>query len=133
MQRTRAVRNLHSCAAQCAATRKVRVLTEQLPAPALQEWLNDPARAAPLILDVREKWEYDVCHIPQARLIPMQEVPARISELPDDADIVVMCHHGARSLQVANYLAQAGRTRVFNLSGGVAAWAELVDPAMPRY
>ncbi len=108
-------------------------MIEQLPAPLLQQWLDDKSRNAPLILDVRETWEYDICHIPGARLVPMQEIPARRNELPGDSDIVVVCHHGARSLQVANYLVQAGRTRVYNLSGGVAAWADQVDPAMPRY
>lgn len=105
----------------------------QLPATALREWLADPSRAAPLILDVREPWEFDTCHIPGARLIPMQQIPARLHELPQETDVVVVCHHGARSMQVANYLAQAGRGRLFNLSGGVAAWAAQVDPAMPRY
>ena len=105
----------------------------QLQAVALQEWLQDKARNAPLILDVREPWEFDTCHIPGARLIPMQQVAERIDEVPADSDIVVVCHHGARSMQVANYLAEAGRDRVYNLRGGVAAWAEQVDPTMPRY
>ncbi|MEO7725633.1 MAG: rhodanese-like domain-containing protein [Burkholderiales bacterium] len=104
-----------------------------LDAPALQQWLEDKARSAPLILDVREPWEFDTCHIPGARLIPMQQVPQRIDEVPADSAIVVVCHHGARSMQVAHYLAAAGRDRIYNLSGGVAAWAEQVDPAMPRY
>lgn len=63
----------------------------------------------------------------------MQEIPERLSELPRDAEIVVVCHHGMRSLQVANYLEQAGLDPVYNLSGGIAAWADQVDPAMPRY
>jgi rhodanese-related sulfurtransferase len=66
-------------------------------------------------------------------LLPMQEVPARRGELPADRDIVVVCHHGMRSLQVAHFLQQAGIERVFNLAGGIAAWAEQVDPDMPRY
>ena len=105
----------------------------QLQATALQQWLEDKARGAPLILDVREPWEFDTCHIPGARSIPMQEIPARLNELPEKTAVVVVCHHGARSMQVANYLAQAGRADVYNLSGGVAAWADHVDPAMPRY
>ena len=108
-------------------------MIEQLQAAALHQWLADKARGAPLILDVREPWEFDTCHIPGARLIPMQQIPARINELPEQADVVVVCHHGARSMQVANYLAQAGLSRIYNLSGGVAAWADQVDPAMPRY
>ena len=108
-------------------------MIEQLPATALREWLDDKSRAAPLILDVREPWEHDICKITDACLLPMQEIPARWNELPQDQDIVVLCHHGMRSLQVANYLQRAGLSRVFNLSGGIAAWAEHVDPAMARY
>lgn len=108
-------------------------MIEQLPAAALRQWLDDTSRNAPFILDVRESWEYEICQIPNARSLPMQEVPARLSELPRETDIVVVCHHGMRSLQVADYLAQAGWDRVYNLSGGIAAWADQVDPAMPRY
>ena len=104
-----------------------------LPAAALKQWLDDPARGAPLILDVREPWEYDLCHIPGAQSMPMQDVPVRSGELPTDSDIVVVCHHGTRSMQVAQYLARAGLARVYNLNGGVAAWADQVDPTMPRY
>ena len=60
-------------------------------------------------------------------------LPAYSDVLPRETDIVVVCHHGMRSLQVANYLAQAGFKRVFNLSGGIAAWAQQVDTAMPSY
>lgn len=108
-------------------------MIEQLPATALRAWLDDKSRVAPLVLDVREPWEHGVCHIEGAQLLPMQEIPARASELPLDRDIVVMCHHGMRSLQVANYLQSAGVSRVYNLSGGIAAWAEQVEPAMSRY
>jgi rhodanese-related sulfurtransferase len=108
-------------------------LIEQLPATALRLWLDDTSRAAPLILDVRERWEYDVCRIPATQWLPMQEIPARWSELPRQQDIVVVCHHGMRSLQVAQYLAHAGLSRLYNLSGGIAAWADHVDPAMPHY
>ncbi|MCE9641164.1 MAG: sulfurtransferase [Betaproteobacteria bacterium] len=109
------------------------MLIEQLPATALRAWLDDKSRAAPLVLDVREPWEHNVCHIAGAQLLPMQEIPARVGELPQDRDIVVMCHHGMRSLQVANYLQSAGVSRVYNLSGGIAAWADQVEPAMSRY
>jgi len=108
-------------------------LIEQLPATALREWLADNARAMPLILDVREPWENAICNLPDAQLLPMQEIPSRWNELPRDRDIVVLCHHGLRSLQVANYLQSMGLGRLYNLSGGIAAWAEHVDPAMARY
>ena len=108
-------------------------MIRQLQATELQEWLADTTREQPLVLDVREPWEHNVCHIAGAQLLPMQEIPARVGELPQDRDIVVMCHHGMRSLQVANYLKSAGLSRVYNLSGGIAAWADQVEPAMSRY
>jgi rhodanese-related sulfurtransferase len=101
-------------------------LIEQLPVTALHDWLADGGRAAPLILDVREPWEHAICRIEQARLLPMQEIPAH-------RDIVVLCHHGMRSLQVAIYLRDAGLERLYNLDGGIAAWAEQVEPTMARY
>ena len=108
-------------------------MIEQLQAEVLQSWLADATRARPLVLDVREPWEHEVCAIPNSKLLPMQEIPARVQELPTDTDIVVVCHHGMRSLQVAQFLMQSGLERVFNLSGGIAAWAEQVDPDMARY
>lgn len=108
-------------------------MIEQLQADELQSWLADGARDRPVVLDVREPWEHEICTIPDSRLLPMQEVPARLRELPADADIVVVCHHGMRSLQVAQFLQQSGLARVYNLSGGIAAWADAVDPDMPRY
>ncbi len=108
-------------------------MTRTLSALELKEWQDDAARDAPLIIDVREPWEHEVCQIPGARLLPMSDIPDKCHQLPRDNDIVVVCHHGMRSLQVANYLAHAGFGRVYNLSGGIAAWATQVDPAMPKY
>jgi len=108
-------------------------LIPQLEAEELQSWLADATRARPLVLDVREPWEQEVCLIPESLTIPMQQVPARLQELPADTDIVVVCHHGMRSLQVAGFLQQSGFERIYNLTGGIAAWADQVDPDMPRY
>ena len=88
---------------------------------------------APTLLDVREPWEWNLCRIPGAILIPMRDLPARMQELNKDAETVVICHHGVRSYQAARYLESIGFGDVINLSGGVAAWADEVDPAMPRY
>ena len=101
--------------------------------PELDAWRRDASRAAPFIVDVREPWEYDRARIEGSTLIPMRELPARVGELPGDREIVLMCHHGTRSAQVANWLARNGIERVHNLAGGIDAWARTVDPAMPRY
>jgi rhodanese-related sulfurtransferase len=99
----------------------------------LAAWLADPAREKPLLLDVREPWEFQTCRIERSRHVPMRELPARLSEIDAGAEVVVICHHGTRSLQVAYFLARQGFARVHNLAGGVDAWARAVDPAMPVY
>ena len=88
---------------------------------------------APVLLDVREPWEWEVCHLPGSVLIPLSDLPLRLAELDRDAETVVICHHGVRSYHAARYLESAGFGSVVNLAGGVAAWADEVDPAMPRY
>ncbi|NHZ34578.1 rhodanese-like domain-containing protein [Massilia rubra] len=106
---------------------------QQLTAPELAAWLADPARPRPLLLDVRENWEFETCKIEGSTQIVMNTIPARIEELDEDAEIVCICHHGARSMQVAAFLERNGFTRVSNLSGGIHAWALQVDGTMPRY
>lgn len=86
-----------------------------------------------VVIDVREPWELNVCSLPGAVSIPMRAIPARYPELPKDAEIVVMCHHGIRSQQVANYLERMGFDKLNNLVGGVAAWAREIDPNMATY
>ena len=105
----------------------------QMSVTELADWLADPERAKPVLLDVREPAEFDICRISGAELMPMGTVPARQQELDPAADIVVICHHGGRSAQVCMFLERQGFSRVINLAGGVHAWAELVDPSMPRY
>ena len=106
---------------------------EHLTAPELAAWLADQSRPAPYLLDVREQWEFDTCRIGGAVLMPMNSIPARLDELDEDAAIVCICHHGARSMQVAAFLEHNGFARISNLSGGVHAWATLVDNTMPTY
>jgi rhodanese-related sulfurtransferase len=86
-----------------------------------------------LVLDVREPSEIFVAPFPGATHIPMGEIPARVSELDPEREIVVVCHHGVRSAQVAIYLARLGFEHVLNLSGGIDAWSEDADPTTPRY
>lgn len=88
---------------------------------------------APVVLDVREPQEIAVARFPGAVEIPMQSVPSRMGELDRNAEIFVLCHHGMRSAHVADYLAEQGFTRVGNVTGGIDAWALMVDPRVPRY
>ena len=104
-----------------------------LTAPELAAWLADSSRPQPMLLDVRENWEFETCKIAGSTQIPMNTIPARIEELDDDAEIVCICHHGARSMQVAAFLERNGFSKTFNLTGGIHAWAVQVDSAMPKY
>lgn len=99
----------------------------------LQQWLADATRENPLLLDVREVWETAICSLPQCLHIPMLSVTERQDELPRERSIVVICHHGARSMQVASFLDRNGFVDIYNLSGGLAAWAEEIDPSMDTY
>jgi rhodanese-related sulfurtransferase len=86
-----------------------------------------------LLLDCREPWEYDKCSIAGARLIPMKQVPQRLDELKaENREIVVYCHHGMRSLSVANYLRAQGLAAL-SLTGGIDRWSQEVDASVPRY
>ena len=87
----------------------------------------------PLVIDVREAWELQLAQIPGVVHVPMNEVPARLGELSRDAETIVMCHAGGRSMRVAHFLANQGFTNVANLAGGIAAWSRSVDATVPQY
>jgi rhodanese-related sulfurtransferase len=106
---------------------------KQITPAELAAWVADKSRAQPLLLDVREPWEFQTCSIAGSLHVPMGEIPARACEIDSDGDVVVICHHGGRSLQVAMFLEKKGFPKVHNLAGGVDAWARSVDPAMPVY
>ena len=99
----------------------------------LDEWLRDAPRPQPVLLDVREPHEFQYCALAGSLSMPMASVPARQQELDPDAETVVICHHGMRSMQVALFLERQGFGKVINLTGGVALWAQQVDPSMPQY
>jgi rhodanese-related sulfurtransferase len=87
----------------------------------------------PLLLDVREPWEYDICHLENSQLIPMRNIPAAIADLDLERETIVICHHGIRSRQVAMFLEHQGFSNVINMEGGMAAWTTHVDRNMPTY
>ena len=87
----------------------------------------------PVLLDVREDWELNICSLSGALHIPMGQVPTRTEELDPEQELVVVCHHGVRSMRVVQYLASRGFRKLYNLQGGVNAWAREIDPAMQTY
>ena len=104
----------------------------QLGVKELALWLAERDRPQPLLLDVREAWEVQTASLPTATHIPMQQIPARVAELDGEREIVAICHHGARSMQVALFLERQG-LKVHNLAGGIDAWSREVDANVPRY
>ena len=99
----------------------------------LSTWLNNTTKEQPILLDVREPNEYDYCHIDGSLHMPMNTIPNKLSEISIDKEIVCICHHGVRSMQVAMFLEQNGFTQISNLTGGVHAWALEIDSSMPTY
>ena len=91
------------------------------------------AENPPLLLDVREPWEYNIVHLESCRLLPMRQVPAALDTLDRDQEIIVLCHHGIRSRQVALFLESHGFDNVVNLRGGIDAWARYTDTSLATY
>ena len=87
----------------------------------------------PLLLDVREDWERQICRLEHSLHIPIEEIEHRTEELDPETEIVVYCHHGVRSAAVVQYLDRLGFRDVKNLAGGLAHWARTVDPTMRQY
>jgi rhodanese-related sulfurtransferase len=104
----------------------------QLSVSQLKEWL-DGDKERPVILDVREPWELKVCVLDGSMPMPMRSVPARLDELDRDKPLAVICHHGIRSQQVCYFLAHQGFDKVYNVMGGIDAWAKQIDPSMQKY
>ncbi|MCM8811564.1 MAG: molybdopterin-synthase adenylyltransferase MoeB [Candidatus Omnitrophica bacterium] len=104
---------------------------QEISAPELKKLLSEKANIT--LIDVREAHEYEICHIEGARLIPSSEFARRMSELDSADEMVLYCHKGMRSRKAAELLKSAGFKKIKSLAGGVDAWAEEVDPGMPRY
>ncbi len=88
----------------------------------------------PVLLDVREPWEFETARLEDAILMPMGEIPGRAhQELDPEAHIVTVCHHGVRSLNVAAWLRNQGFDRAQSLAGGMDGWSRSIDPSIARY
>ncbi|MGV3570117.1 MAG: rhodanese-like domain-containing protein [Ramlibacter sp.] len=102
----------------------------------LNAWLQEQPDGA-VVLDVREPWELQTASVKpdgfELLAIPMNDIPARLAEVPRDRPVAVLCHHGGRSQRVAQFLAQQGYDGVANVAGGINAWAMERDPSVPRY
>jgi len=89
--------------------------------------------AGVLLVDVREPWEYELCRIEGAKLIPMGSIPANLQALDTDDEVICYCHHGMRSMDVAVWLRGQGVERARSLAGGIDRWSAEIDPSVPRY
>ena len=113
-------------------------MLDQITPAQLAHWLQSlPPTAKPVVLDVREPWEWQTASV-QAEgfslvTLPMGEIPARLAELDPTHPVACLCHHGARSQRVAMYLLQSGFEQVVNIAGGIDAWSQQLDTRVPRY
>lgn len=105
----------------------------QVTATQLDEMLRAEPEARPIVIDVREPWEWQLARIAGSTHLPMGEIPSRIQEINPTHPTVVICHHGVRSLQVVAYLQRQGFDNLHNLMGGIDAWSRDVDPSVPLY
>ncbi len=90
-------------------------------------------RGEATLIDVREPEEHAICRITGSRLLPMRKIPGTLDSLPRDRKLLVLCHHGARSARVTQYLRAHGFDRASNVRGGIDAWAADLDPSLARY
>jgi rhodanese-related sulfurtransferase len=86
-----------------------------------------------LFVDVREKWEYDTSRIEGTTLIPLGEIPSNLARLEEAGEVVLLCHHGIRSLDAAAWLRSQGVEGARSMAGGIDRWSAEVDPSVPRY
>jgi rhodanese-related sulfurtransferase len=103
---------------------------QTLQALELSAYLED---SEPLLVDVREPWEFEICHLPGSINIPMGQVAQQLETIRSAQECIMICHHGVRSRQVIAYLQQQDIRHMINLEGGVDAWAREVDNSMPLY
>ncbi len=97
----------------------------------LRQWREQGG--TPVVLDVREPWEFDLAHLAGATLVPLNTLPAALPNLDASRPTVIYCHHGMRSLAAAQFLSHHGFQTIWNLEGGIDAWSVDIDPSLPRY
>jgi rhodanese-related sulfurtransferase len=113
----------------------------QIRPAAFTQWIAGLGGVVPLVLDVRESWEFHTAAVRPLNAgaafdvlsMPMQDIPSRLGELPTDRPIACLCHHGIRSQHVARYLAQNGFEQVVNIAGGIDGWSTEADPSVAQY
>jgi rhodanese-related sulfurtransferase len=113
-------------------------MIDQVQPAQLQDWIASQApNGTTVVLDVREAWEVQTACVTaqgfELVTIPMHLIPPRLQELDRDQPIAVLCHHGARSMQVVSFLVQQGFEHVANIAGGIHAWSSQVDASVPTY
>ncbi|MBI3942852.1 MAG: molybdopterin-synthase adenylyltransferase MoeB [Chloroflexi bacterium] len=106
---------------------------EITPTELAQRFKNGTNGGRPVLIDVREPHEWEICHIPQAQLIPLDQLPSRLNELDTADEIVLQCRSGVRSARALRFMRDAGFRKLKNLKGGILAWSDEVDPSMPKY
>jgi len=115
----------------------IAVRPAQLSAWLAQAHADAASPSAPVVLDVREPWEVQTASVKpdgfELLHLPMASIPSRLDEIPRDRPVACLCHHGARSAQVAHFLMNQGYTRVANIAGGIHAWSQEVDASVPVY
>lgn len=132
------IRSLESerYATACALPPTPSVMSEPFPLEVSVTAARDLVRqeaAHARIIDVREPHELEICRLDGAEHIPMRRIPEHLAELPRDQHLLILCHHGGRSLHVTRYLRQQGFTAVSNIAGGIEAWAAELDSSLARY
>jgi rhodanese-related sulfurtransferase len=105
---------------------------EEISATEAAEMLRDQPEQT-ILLDVREELELEAAAVADALHLPMGEIPVRLAEIDKSKTVICMCRSGGRSAQVADFLARQGYTRVYNLTGGINAWSDLVDNSIAKY
>lgn len=128
------IRTLPACTAVCAAPPPMSTDACPLEITVTEaRQLLDTAADRVQLIDVREPFEVAICQIPDSELIPLRQIPEHATTLPKDRHLLILCHHGARSLRATEFLRARGYEAVSSIAGGIDAWAEQIDPTMARY